>query len=90
MSESNGGGLTPPARKSLELWYIGAGHDPESVGLVSGDGRMEMALDKMMARGDRLDASKFAITAEPPGGAPAGVPTGEILYSGRVMPVSAT
>ena len=81
-------GLTAPARKSLQLWYIGAGHDPKSMGLVSGDARMEMPLAHMLARGDRLDASTFAITAEPMGGAPAGVPTGAILYSGHPMPIS--
>ncbi len=83
-------GLTPPARKSLELWYIGAGHDPQSMGLVSGNTRVEMPMGKAMARGDKLDASQFAITVEPEGGAPAGAPTGEIMYSGKVMPVSAT
>lgn len=82
-------GLTPPAKKSLELWYIGAGHDPRSMGLVSGDMRVEMPLGPMMRRGDRLDASLFAITAEPAGGAPAGAPTGEILYSGKPMPLAA-
>ena len=81
-------GLTAPAKKSLELWYIGAGHDPESLGLVSGDARMEMALRDALARGDHLDASIFAITAEPEGGAPSGKPTGAILYSGKPMPVS--
>ena len=83
-------GLTAPARKSLELWYIGAGHDPKSLGLVSGDARMKMPLANMIARGDRLDASTFAITAEPMGGAPGGLPTGAILYSGHPMPVSGT
>jgi anti-sigma-K factor RskA len=80
--------LTPPAKKSLELWYIGEGHDPQSLGLVSGDMRIEMALREAMARGDRLDASLFAVSVEPEGGAPGGAPTGEILYSGKPMPVS--
>ncbi|TVV73471.1 anti-sigma factor [Sphingomonas solaris] len=83
-------GLTAPARKSLELWYIGPGRDPRSLGLVSGDMRAEMPLAPMLAKGDRLGAALFAITAEPAGGAPAGAPTGEILYSGKPMMVSAS
>ncbi|WP_156678779.1 anti-sigma factor [Sphingomonas profundi] len=78
-------GLTPPARKSLELWYIGEGRDPQSLGTIAGDARMEMPLGPMMARGDRLNASTFAITAEPEGGAPAGRPTGAVMYSGKPM-----
>ena len=83
-------GLTPPVRKSLELWYIGEGRDPQSLGLVAGDARREMPLGPMMARGDRLNASTFAVTAEPEGGAPAGKPTGAIIYSGKPLAVSGT
>jgi len=83
-------GLTPPQKKSLELWYIGGGREPKSMGLVSGDKRMEMMLTDAMAHHDKLDESLFAISVEPEGGAPAGKPTGDIVYTGKVMAVSGT
>lgn len=81
-------GLTPPQKKSLELWYIGGGRDPQSLGLVAGDERMEMMLGDAMKHRDKLDESLFAISVEPEGGAPAGKPTGDIVYTGKVMQVS--
>lgn len=83
-------GLTPPDRKSLELWYIGGGRDPQSLGLVSGDRRIETVLAEALAQRDRLDQSQFAISVEPEGGAPAGKPTGAIVYSGKVLAISGT
>lgn len=83
-------GLTPPQKKSLELWYIGGGRQPESMGLVSGNERMEMMLDDAMSHGDKLDDSMFAISVEPEGGAPNGKPSGDIVYTGKVMRVSGT
>lgn len=83
-------GLTPPQKKSLELWYIGGGREPRSMGLVSGNERMEMMLGDAMKNRDRLDESLFAISVEPEGGAPAGKPTGDIMYTGKVMRVAGT
>ena len=83
-------GLTPPQKKSLELWYIGGGRAPKSMGVISGDARMEMMLTDAMAKRDRLNESLFAITVEPEGGAPGGKPSGAIVYSGKVMQVSGT
>jgi anti-sigma-K factor RskA len=80
-------GLTPPQRKSLELWYIGKDQAPESLGLVAGDGAIEVMLRDAIQRGDPMEAGVFAVTLEPEGGGPGGKPTGPILYSGKIMGV---
>ena len=82
--------LTPPALKSLELWYIGAGKAPRSLGILQRNGRSERRVDPAFFRGDRLEASTFAVSVEPRGGAPAGVPTGQILYTGKVLALNGT
>ncbi|SNS36304.1 Anti-sigma-K factor RskA [Sphingomonas laterariae] len=83
-------GLTPPQKKSLELWYIGGGRAPKSMGLVEGDMEKAMMLGDAMRNRDKLDDSMFAISVEPEGGAPAGKPTGTIMYTGKVRQVSGT
>lgn len=68
-----------PAGKSLELWYIGAGAAPKSMGLVSG--RDTLALPS----GANIDKAKFAVTVEPAGGSPTGGPTGPVVYAGELV-----
>lgn len=80
-------GLTPPQKKSLELWYIGKDQAPESLGLVAGDGEIEVILRDAMERGDPMEAGVFAITLEPEGGGPGGKPTGPVMYQGKIMPM---
>jgi anti-sigma-K factor RskA len=69
-----------PTGKSLELWYIGAGKAPRSMGLVDG-GPLRMTLPE----GARVDKASFAVTVEPEGGSPTGGPTGPIVYSGQLI-----
>lgn len=69
-----------PAGKSLELWYIGAGKAPWSMGLVDG-GPLRVPLPE----GAKLDKATFAVTVEPEGGSPTGGPTGPIVYSGQLI-----
>ncbi len=69
-----------PAGKSLELWYIGAGKAPRSMGLVDG-GPARVALPE----GARVEKALFAVTVEPEGGSPTGGPTGPIVYSGQLI-----
>jgi anti-sigma-K factor RskA len=69
-----------PAGKSLELWYIGAGKAPRSMGLVD-TGPTRVALPE----GAKLETATFAVTVEPEGGSPSGDPTGPIVYSGKLI-----
>lgn len=69
-----------PAGKSLELWYIGAGKAPVSMGLVDRDiGRVPLP------EGAKVEKATFAVTVEPEGGSPTGGPTGPIVYSGQLI-----
>ncbi len=69
-----------PAGKSLELWYIGAGKAPVSMGLVDRD------LERVpLPEGAKVERATFAVTVEPEGGSPTGDPTGPIVYSGQLI-----
>lgn len=69
-----------PSGRSLELWYVGSGPAPTSLGLV-GSGVSRVSLPAEAARGGGL----FAVSVEPPGGSPTGQPTGQILYKGQLV-----
>ena len=88
--DSGGGGLTiVPAsglnanERVLELWLIAPGDRPRSLGLIE-PGR---AVHINLAAGlkSRLTAQAvLAISLEPPGGSPTGLPTGPVLASGKL------
>lgn len=70
-----------PAGHSLQLWYIGGGKPPRSMGLVTD------AVEKVaIPTGASADgAATFAVSLEPPGGSTTGGPTGAVLYSGQLV-----
>ena len=72
-----------PENKSLELWYIGDGSAPRSMGVVAGD-PLKLLLPAAAA-GDALGKAVFAVTVEPKGGSPTGDPTGEVVYKGQLI-----
>lgn len=74
--------VAPPTGRSLELWYIGKGQKPLAMGLVDKTSH-DQALPASVTPDDIRQAI-FAVTVEPPGGAPNGIPTGPIVYSGPV------
>ena len=64
--------------KSLQLWLIPAGKQPVSLGLLANNSATRIEMDqKTLAAG-----STIAISLEPQGGSPTGLPTGPVLYSG--------
>ena len=69
-----------PAGKSLELWYIGAGKAPKSMGVVGAN-----AIKIPLPAGLSPEKATFAVTVEPPGGSPTGDPTGPVVYSGQLI-----
>ena len=70
-----------PAGRSLELWYIGNGHSPRSMGLVTD----ATAHTTIPAGADADSAATFAVSVEPQGGSKTGGPTGAVLYSGQLV-----
>lgn len=69
----------PPAAHAFELWAI-APHAtrPVPLGVIPASGALQLAsLPKAVVNGAAL-----AISIEPPGGSPTGLPTGPVVYAG--------
>ncbi len=78
--------LTPPvpaAGTALELWAIPAAKDapPVSLGLISGAPSQSIKLSKPAQRALH-DAKAIAVSVEPAGGSPTGLPTGAVVLQG--------
>jgi anti-sigma-K factor RskA len=73
------------AGRSYELWLI-AGNNPEprSLGLV---GAEEFTTRPLPANFDvgAMRAASYAVSLEPAGGSPSGVPTGPVLFTGKMV-----
>ncbi|WP_342162732.1 anti-sigma factor domain-containing protein [Methylobacterium sp. SD21] len=72
---------TPPDR-SLELWYVGAGAAPRSLGLVT-DASARLPVPAALRQG--AEGGSLAVSVEPKGGSPTGAPTGPVIYSGKLV-----
>lgn len=69
----------------FELWMLPDGGQPRSLGLLPvgsarSDHDIPAALGALLAR-----TSGLAISIEPPGGSPTGVPTGPVVYQARMV-----
>lgn len=74
-------GVRPSAGKDHELWIIPAGGTPQAVGIIRPAGATRMTLNdglaQRLARGATL-----AVSIEPAGGSPTGLPTGPVIATG--------
>lgn len=73
-----------PAGRSAELWLIGGDGTPRSLGLLNATDRTIIHI----APADRSKLTtgvKLAISNEPLGGSPSGLPTGPIMASGALI-----
>jgi anti-sigma-K factor RskA len=73
----------PVDDRDLELWAIQGGNDPVSMGVIPVNARSSVSLSPEILAGWG-EGSVLAITLEPKGGAPQGIPTGPIVASGEV------
>lgn len=65
--------------RTLELWAVPPSGNPRSLGLIAADA------PTVLRRGQLLDgAAALAVSLEPTGGSPTGVPTGPVLYVGKL------
>lgn len=71
-------------QKDLELWVVTANSPvPKSLGVIPASGSKEIKLtDQQIAW--LKNAKALAVSIEPKGGSPTGVPTGPIPYSGAI------
>lgn len=70
-----------PAGKVAELWLVAADGRPHALGL--GDRAPMQAITVPAAlRNDMLAQGTLAVSLEPPGGSPTGLPTGDVIAQG--------
>lgn len=72
----------PPPGRTFELWVIGRGEKtPLPLGVLPPDARLARAALPPQVAGGAL----LAISVEPPGGSPTGLPTGPVVFVGNVQ-----
>ena len=88
--DSGGTGLTiVPAslpdlgQRALELWLIAPGDHPRSLGLIEPGRPVHIDLPTDLVPRVRPEAT-LAVSSEPPGGSPTGLPTGPVIASGKL------
>lgn len=75
------------AGKSYELWLVNASFaNPRSLGVVRED-KKAAAASLATYSFDVVTGSTYAVTLEPEGGSPSGLPTGEVVFSGKLVQV---
>jgi anti-sigma-K factor RskA len=72
------------AGRALELWALPAGGNPRSLGLIAPSGSVRIALTGPAETALAL-VPALAVSLEPSGGSPTGLPTGPVLYSGPIQ-----
>jgi anti-sigma-K factor RskA len=76
---------TPEQGRSYELWLIAKGAPtPKSLGLVGSDEFTQRTIPGNLDLATLRSAS-YAVSLEPAGGSPSGVPTGPVLFTGNIV-----
>jgi anti-sigma-K factor RskA len=78
-------GLT--ADRVLELWSVppeGQGN-PRSLGLITANGVTVLKRERLPATVLKGGTAALAVSVEPPGGSPTGVPTGPVVFAGKLQ-----
>ena len=68
--------------RALELWGIAEGENPVSIGVLPETATARLVLPAGLVTA--LDSLTLAVSDEPPGGSPTGLPTGNVLAVGKI------
>lgn len=75
--------LAVPQGRARELWLIPAGSNPVSLGLVSASDNQRRTVPDAIAI-QIAQGATLALSDEPAGGSPTGLPTGAVLATGKM------
>jgi len=73
-----------PPDRSLQLWMLPSGGNPQSLGVIDSTTLARVALSAPADQALR-NIPALAVSLEPRGGSPTGLPTGPVLYTGAVQ-----
>jgi anti-sigma-K factor RskA len=73
-----------PADRSLQLWMLPSGGNPQSLGVFDSTTVARVTLSAPADEALR-NIPALAVSLEPRGGSPTGLPTGPVLYTGAVQ-----
>ncbi len=78
------------ADNSLELWLVAGGDAaPQSLGLLDPGNQVALPIAAVYEQAT-FGETALAVSLEPVGGSPTGLPTGPILYQGAILPATDT
>ena len=69
----------------LELWSVPPQGKPHSLGLITANGATVLDRSKLPATLLKGGTAALAVSVEPPGGSPTGVPTGPVVFAGKLQ-----
>ena len=69
----------------LELWSVPPAGNPQSLGLISANGVTVLRRERLPATLLKGGTAALAVSVEPPGGSPTGVPTGPVVFAGKLQ-----
>lgn len=78
-----GAASAPGSDQALELWVV-ADETPRSLGLLDPNAQTAFDLQNDLS-GPVFGGGVLAVSIEPSGGSPTGLPTGEVIYHGQVV-----
>jgi anti-sigma-K factor RskA len=74
-----------PSDRTFEMWVLPKGQNPISLGVMDGKEVVTIDTDKLI--GPDGSRATLAVSVEPLGGSPTGLPTGPVVASGQLQPI---